>query len=185
MVNPYQVHDSPMDRLKSPPAAPRGSIGPLIVALVFVIASLIGLSASYFPLLRSLVMPRFGWIGLVLCMNPVIFLSAWLASHKPSNLIAAAWMCFVIAGIQLFTLLWQGTVSVVNNEFADRLHSSWFWSVILFVLIAMYLLYEARAAGVRERWFNQNTTATGSELPVVSGIASTLEAPDQLEARDL
>jgi hypothetical protein len=151
MVNPYEVHDIPAEPATPAPTVTRGSIGPTIVALVFVFASLIGLFAAFVPPLRSFVLPRFGWIGLVLCMNPVIFLSVWTASQKRGSLIAAAWMCFSIAVIQSLMLLWQGTEDVVNNEFGDRLHSSWFWSVMLFVLIGIYLLYEAHRASVRER----------------------------------
>ena len=48
-------------------------------------------------------------------------------------------MAFAIGVINAVHLSSLTTVSIVVNEFLDRLHSSWLWSVLSFFVIGVYL----------------------------------------------
>jgi len=48
-------------------------------------------------------------------------------------------MSFAIGTINAVPLVYPGTVSIVANEFTDRLHSSWFWSVLSLLGVSLYL----------------------------------------------
>ncbi len=50
-------------------------------------------------------------------------------------------MTFGLAAIEATQLLFVGTVAKVNNEFTDRLYSSWLWFFVPLVLIGVYLFW--------------------------------------------
>lgn len=140
--NPFQ---SPKDS-NEPPSKDDSSPSPWVPRLItatFVFAVLVGLLSLVVPVVGSFINPRFGWIGLILCMNPLIFLFSWLKSPTRHLLFAAAFMTLSVGGINACQLLLRGTVSQVSNSFVDRLHSSWFWSVLPFLVAGMYLIWHA------------------------------------------
>jgi hypothetical protein len=98
-----------------------------------------GFLAMVVPSVRAFTMPRFGWIGLILCMNPLIFLLPWLWNPTRLGLVSAASMVVLLGVINGIQLLFTGTVASVTNEFSDRLHSSWLWSVLPFMVAGVYL----------------------------------------------
>ncbi len=91
------------------------------------------------PSVRTATMPRFGWIGLILCLNPLVFLLLWFRRPTQNALIVSALMTFSIGAINAVQLIYTGAVSIVVNEFSDRLHSSWLWSVLSFFAVGLYL----------------------------------------------
>jgi hypothetical protein len=117
----------------------------MLIAAVLLLAVIVGSLAQFDPSIRAITMPRFGWIGLISCLNPLIFLVPWLIAPKRLILIAAAFMTLMLGVINGLQLLSSGTVDVVENEFADRLHSSWLWSVIPFLIAGLYLYWHSSA----------------------------------------
>lgn len=116
---------------------------PVTIALALALAALLGLLSAVVPAIGEFTNPRFGWIGLILCLNPLIFLLAWLAAPAKPALMAASFMMLSIGAVNGVQLLILGTVSEVSNTFTDRLHSSWFWSVIPFFVLSIYLFCHA------------------------------------------
>ena len=115
------------------------SIGPFFIAILLVVAVIVGFISMFIPSVRAVTMPRFGWVGLILCLNPLIFLLPWFWRPNRRALIASAFMAFAIGVINAVHLSSLTTVSIVVNEFHDRLHSSWLWSVLSFFVIGVYL----------------------------------------------
>ena len=115
------------------------SMGPFFIAILLVIAVIVGFISTFIPSVRAVTMPRFGWVGLILCLNPLIFLLPWFWRPNRRALIASAFMAFAIGVINAVHLSSLTTVSIVVNEFLDRLHSSWLWSVLSFFVIGVYL----------------------------------------------
>jgi predicted transporter len=116
---------------------------PVAIALALALAAMIGVLSTVVPTIGEFTNPRFGWIGLILCLNPLIFLLAWLAAPAKPALMAASFLMLSIGAINGVQLLVLGTVSEVSNTFTDRLHSSWFWSVIPFFVLSVYLFWHA------------------------------------------
>lgn len=79
----------------------------------------------------------------------MIFLAIWFKAPIPRNLVIAAAMCCVIGVLNAFQLRNNDTVAIVQNEFHDRLHSSWVWSVVPFFLAAGYLGWTAYSDALR------------------------------------
>ena len=138
-MNPYEP--TPVTGISDRPLSPRRSqqIGPFLVALLFIAAALLGVASIFIPPIQAATMPRFGWIGLILCLNPLIFLLPWFRGPTRNVLIGSALMTFSIGAINAVQLIYTGTVSIVVNEFSDRLHSSWLWSVLSFFAVGLYL----------------------------------------------
>ena len=138
-MNPYEP--TPVTGISDRPLSPRRSqqIGPFLVALLFIAGSLLGVASIFIPSIRAATMPRFGWIGLILCLNPLIFLLPWFRRPTRSALIGSAFMTFSIGAINAVQLIFKGTVPIVVNQFNDRLHSSWLWSVLAFFAVGLYL----------------------------------------------
>ncbi len=138
-MNPYEstpvtgISDSQLSPIRSQ------QIGPFLVALLFIAAALVGVASIFVPSIRAATMPRFGWIGLILCLNPLIFLLPWFRRPTRNALMGSALMTFSTGAINAVQLINTGTVPIVENEFSDRLHSSWFWSVLLFFAVGLYL----------------------------------------------
>ena len=115
--------------------------GPLIIATFLVLAVLVGMLSIVVPSIRTATMPRFGWVGLIICLNPLIFLLPWFWKPTKLALVSSAFMTCVIGAINAVQLYSKGTVSIVVNAFHDRLHSSWLWSVLPFFVASVYLCW--------------------------------------------
>jgi hypothetical protein len=137
---------------------PRHDTGVIVISAVLILASIIAILSLFVPAINEFVMPRFGWSGLILCLNPLIFLGIWFKIPAPKNLSAAAAMCGVIGVLNAFQLRNLETVATVQNVFHDRLHSSWAWSVVPFVLAAGYLGWRAFCAASHSRKSNSKAT---------------------------
>ncbi len=145
-MNPYENSNTPSSKIALERTIYR-RLGPMWIAAVLLLAVIVGALAQFDPSIRAITMPRFGWIGLISCLNPLIFLVPWLIAPKRLILIAAASMTFFLGinnGVQLLS---TGTVDVVENEFTDRLHSSWLWSVLPFLISGLYLYWHSAVLG--------------------------------------
>lgn len=140
--NPYQTPSNTSDKVALSNFGPSKFV-PVAIALTLALAAIIGVLSTVVPAIGEFTNPRFGWIGLILCLNPLIFLLAWLAAPAKPALMAASFMMLSIGAINGVQLLVLGTVSEVSNSFTDRLHSSWFWSVIPFFVLSIYLFWHA------------------------------------------
>ena len=139
-MNPYE--STPVTGISDRPSSSRRRsqpIGPFLVAFLFIAAALLGGFSIFIPSIRAATMPRFGWIGLILCLNPLIFLLPWFRRPTRNALMGSALMTFSIGAINAVQLIYTGTVPIVVNEFSDRLHSSWLWSVLSFFAVGLYL----------------------------------------------
>lgn len=141
----------------NPYASPSGTIGsaapltsrwrlslilPTIVAAILSLAALTGLVVVPFPAAARIISPRFGGIGLILCLNPLIFLYAWFRHRQVNSLIAGASLTGFIAFIHTMNLLSTGTVAEVK-QFSDQLHSSWFYRVLSMLILSALLFIAA------------------------------------------
>ena len=138
-MNPYESSSSTSVGDRASLLVRTRSIGLIVVAVLFIVASLLGLIGVLIPAVRSATMPRFGWIGLILCLGPLNSLLLCLRRPTRNLLLSATLSTLALSAINSAQLIFRGTVSVVANEFHDRLHSSWLWSVISFVVIGTYL----------------------------------------------
>ncbi len=118
-------------------------LAPFIIATLFLAGGILGLLSIAIPWLRGATIPRFGWIGLILCLNPLLFLVVWIRKPTRPSLMGSASLSCTIGVINAVELIFKGTVPIVANEFTDRLHSSWLWSVFSFLAIGMYLFWIA------------------------------------------
>ena len=155
-MNPYEAPHTTLH------AVGRGNsrswpIGPFLIALLLVLAVGLGGISTFIPFLRAFTMPRFGWVGLILCANPLIFLVPWFWQPTRQGLVGSAFMLCAIGVVNAIQLGFTGTVPVVVNEFTDRMHSSWFWSVATFVAMGAYLA-----------WFAYWNSTEPSKLSVVA-----------------
>lgn len=115
--------------------------GVLIIIIAIAIGCIVSLISSKIPGLREFLMPRFGWIGLFLYCNTLIFLVPWVFKPNNTNLLISSIMTFVITFLNAKTLYEKGTVATVENPFIDRLHSSWLWLILPFTCAGIYLLF--------------------------------------------
>lgn len=139
LMNPYKAPSTqPFDERQDSRSR---SIGPFFIAILLVAAVMIGFISTFIPSVRAVTMPRFGWVGLILCLNPLIFLLPWFWRPNRRALMVSAFMAFAIGVINAVQLSSLTTVSIVVNEFHDRLHSSWLWSVLSFFIIGVYLTW--------------------------------------------
>ncbi len=155
VMNPYETPAA----LSSPPVLPKPvphRVGPVIMALVLILAVLVGWVSQFVPAVRTVTMPRFGWIGLILCLNPLIFLIPVLRNPTRRGLFAAGTMTLGVGLIDAVQLILTGTVSVVTNPFTQRLNTSWLWSVLPLCMIGSYLIWHGR------RLSNDSLAAPGS-----------------------
>lgn len=140
--NPYQTPEESVSHLPIPNRDnPR--FVPAMVAALMIAAASTGLLSIIFPSIGLFTNPRFGWIGLILCLNPLIFLIPAVKTPTRSAMFVSAFMTFSIAVLNAIQLLATGTVAVVENSFTDRLHSAWLWSVLPFVLAGTILCWRA------------------------------------------
>jgi len=142
----------------------RSNFGPLVITALLILAVVIAALSILVPAIRAATMPRFGWGGLLSCLNPLIFLVIWFKVPARRTLLAASFMTCVIGLLNAVTLCLSGTVSSVENEFHDRLHSSWFWAVLPFFVAGGYLCWSA---------FHFASELPASELPDTDGGEQT------------
>ena len=69
----------------------------------------------------------------------------------------------VINAVQLSS---KGTVSIVVNDFHDRLHSSWLWSVLSFFAAGVYLFWTALSTPSDSRVAIKGELSSEPELPI-------------------
>lgn len=140
-MNPYEsskVEDEPT--LTSAQHLDRGVLGIAVVMIFGCLMSIIGMAV---PAIRDFLMPRFGWIGLFVSVNSLIFIGFWMKKPTRSAILAASFMTCVIAVINGVTLFRTGTVDVVQNVFHDRLASAWIWSVGTYLFAGGYFAFVA------------------------------------------
>ena len=140
--NPYQTPEESVSHLPIPNRENPRFVPAMVAALMIACAST-GLLSIIFPSIGTFTNPRFGWIGLILCLNPLIFLFPAMKTPTRSAMFVSAFMTFTIAVLNAIQLLATGTVAVVENSFTDRLHSAWLWSVLPFVLAGTILCSQA------------------------------------------
>ena len=137
-MNPYKAPSTqPFDGRQDSRSR---SIGTLFIAILLVVAVMMGFISTFIPSVRAVTMPRFGSVGLILCLGPLIFLLQWFwQPDRKALLMGSAFMAFCLVVVNAVQLSSHTTVSIVVNEFHDRLHSSWLWSVLSFFVIGVYL----------------------------------------------
>lgn len=129
MINPYE---SPLcnDTLPRPPGPVPSLLGTYLITAVFTLASLVGFLSVLLPEVAAYTSSRFGAIGLILCLNPLIFLVPSLRNPTVSNFAASAFMTLAIGIINSLFLLVLGD-------------SQWIYMVLPFVIAGVYLAWQA------------------------------------------
>jgi phosphate/sulfate permease len=140
-MNPYESPQK-ADTLTSP-SSRRLDRGVLAIATFMFAGCLLSIIGVVVPAVNALLMPRFGWIGLFLSVNVLIFVGFWVKYPSRRTLLPASFMSCAIGAINGLSLLRTGTVAVVQNAFHDRLHSAWIWSVGLYVCAGIYFAIAA------------------------------------------
>ena len=143
-LNPYRSPDPGLDAVKSPhPPQTYPPFGLILIAAVLVLGLALGLVSLVVQPISFWAMPRFGWIGLILCANPLIFVVSCMRAPSKVAYWALAFMFIFVALIQGAQLFFGGTVSVVQSPYSDRLHSAWLWSVVPYVFMCVYALWQS------------------------------------------
>lgn len=140
-MNPYDPPQT--DAVSSATGLRRLDRGVLLIGTVMLCGWLISLIGFISPAVRDFLMPRFGWNGLFISLNSLIFIGIWLWKPTPPGLLAASFMTFAIGVVNGYSLLQTGTVDVVKNVFHDRVHSAWLWSVLPYLCAGGYLGFVA------------------------------------------
>ena len=140
-MNPYD--SSKTHAFSATTVSQRLDRGVLLIATVILGGCLISITGFVSPTVRDFLMPRFGWIGLFLCVNSLIFIGFWVKKPTRSGLLAASFMTCAIGVINGVVLLRTGTVDVVQNVFHDRVHSAWLWSVLSYLCAGGYFAFAA------------------------------------------
>ena len=135
-MNPYESPQT--DSVAQTVPSQRLDRGVLLIAMVMGIGCLTSIASIAFPPLQDFLMPRFGWVGLMACMNSLIFIAFWAKAPSRSALFAVTFMTCAIGLINAWRLLQSGTVDVIENPFHDRVHSAWIWSVGSYLLAGVY-----------------------------------------------
>jgi hypothetical protein len=165
-MNPYEASATPF--VPSSKGSSSRPIGPLLIAIVLAVAAIAGIVSMFIPYIASVTRPRFGMIELILCLNPLIFLLTWVWRQKRIDLMASAFITFALGVINAVTLIRQGTVSIVMNEFHDRLHSSWLWCVLTFVSAGIYLSWVSLSGRSNSRVVIMGEQSVEPELPITT-----------------
>ncbi|MEI8211225.1 MAG: hypothetical protein WCI02_03700 [Planctomycetota bacterium] len=140
--NPYHSHPQTSSTATNA-IRDTAPLGMWLLTGVMTLAFILGIASMFIPWLNAWTIPRFGWIGLILCANPLIFLVISVRHPARRSYAAAASMSLVLGLINALTLMLTGTVDKVQNIFSDRLHSAWLWSVVPMLLMTAYLAYLA------------------------------------------
>ena len=138
-MNPYESSNAKPIGDSSSRSVEAGRFGIYIVQSLLILAFFASLLFVYAPWFRNWARPRFGSVGLCLCGNPIVFLML----RKPTRLafVLSTLMFFVMGLLNAHRLLQTGTVTVVANQFADRLHSSWLWCFFSCLIAGLYMAW--------------------------------------------
>jgi hypothetical protein len=121
-------------------------LGTYLITAVFILASLVGFLSVLVPEVAAYTSSRFGAIGLILCLNPLIFLVPTLRNPTVSNFAASAFMTLVIGLVDYFFMLVIG-------------ESQWTYTVLPFVIAGVYLAWQAiKRLGVAPLQNEENAT---------------------------
>jgi hypothetical protein len=101
-----------------------------MITAVLALAALVGILSIMVPEIAAYTTPRFGAIGLILCLNPVIFLVPTLRSPTVRNYAASAFMTLSIGLINALSLMAMG-------------QSQWSYTVLPFLLAGAYLAWQS------------------------------------------
>lgn len=132
MINPYEPQRSEQMFERSGGLGP-SLMGTLLITVIMALAALVGILAVWVPEIAALTTPRFGAIGLLLCLNPLIFLVPTLRRPTVPNYAASAFMTFSIGLINGLSLMSLG-------------QSHWTYTVLPFFLAGTYLVWQAYLA---------------------------------------
>jgi hypothetical protein len=102
----------------------------LLITAVLALAALVGILSILVPEIAAFTTPRFGAIGLILCLNPLIFLIPTLRSPTVYNYAASAFMTLSIGLINAISLMALGS-------------SQWSYTVLPFLLAGAYLAWQS------------------------------------------
>ena len=109
-------------------------IGTYLITAVLALAALVGILSIMVPAIAAYTTPRFGAIGLILCLNPLIFLIPTLRSPTMLNYAASAFMTLSIGLINAISLMGLGQ---------SQSQSQWPYTVLPFLLAGMYLAWQS------------------------------------------
>ena len=138
-MNPYESSNAKPIRDTSSRSVEAGRFGIYIVQSLLISAFFASLLYVYAPWFRNWARPRFGSVGLSVCGNLIIFMML----RKPTRIafVLSTLMFFVMGLLNARQLLQTVTVTVVENQFADRLHSSWLWCVFSCLIAGLYMAW--------------------------------------------
>ena len=105
-------------------------IGTYLITAVLALAALVGILSILVPEIAAYTTPRFGAIGLILCLNPLIFLIPTLRSPTMLNYAASAFMTLSIGLINAISLMALGS-------------SQWSYTVLPCLLAGVYLAWQS------------------------------------------
>ena len=131
MINPYEPNRSELEPPRSNGSDP-SLIGTFLITAVLALAALVGILSIMVPAIAAYTTPRFGAIGLILCLNPLIFLIPTLRSPTMLNYAASAFMTLSIGLINAISLMALG-----------ESQSQWSYTVLPFLLFGVYLTWQS------------------------------------------
>jgi hypothetical protein len=131
LINPYEPHRSDFMPPRSNGSDP-SLIGTFLITAVLALAALVGILSIMVPAIAAYTTPRFGAIGLILCLNPLIFLIPTLRSPTMLNYAASAFMTLSIGLINAISLMALG-----------ESQSQWSYTVLPFLLAGVYLAWQS------------------------------------------
>jgi len=106
-------------------------IGTFLITAVLALAALVGILSILVPEIAAYTTPRFGAIGLILCLNPLIFLVPTLRSPTVLNYAASAFMTLSIS-----------LINAVSSLMALG-QSQWSYTVLPFLVAGAYLAWQS------------------------------------------
>ena len=136
MINPYEPNRSQLEPPRTHGSDP-SLIGTFLITAVFALAALVGILSNMVPEIAAYTTPRFGAIGLVLCLNPLIFLVPTLRSPTMLNYASSAFMTLSIGLINAISLMGLG-----------QSQSQWPYTVLPFLLAGVYLAWQSYQTGL-------------------------------------
>lgn len=143
-LNPYHPPDPPIDAVESQRAARAyPPLGLMIIACLLSSGLVLGVLATFVQPLSFWAMPRFGWIGLILCANPLIFVVSCMRAPSTVAYRVLAFMLGFMVVVHSIEIFSAGTVATIQRPYSERLHSAWLWTVIPYALMCVYALWQS------------------------------------------
>ncbi len=123
-----------------------------VITAVLTIGAILQLSAALlqfwsplFEAIAGFLMPRFGWIGLILGGNAIYGLVLWLRKREAKGLLASAWMLLVVAivnaGQHLYTQSVITPTGGTSNPFTSHHPSFWGYAVASYLVAAAIVFW--------------------------------------------